>query len=154
MTELLSNLVARRRLRASKSQIVTATSAARAKRIEFEELLHAWAAQDEQEVLQRSKHLMKQKPTSIMDKFRNLQGFSDNIFNTHRPLSRRSASDRPVHFRHRGRGPFIESSPLSNPVDREEDNTDVNRLLATLNTVFKMETRDARREDGDIFIPN
>ena len=150
MTELLSNLVARRRLRASKAQIVTATSAARAKRIEFEELLQAWAVSDEQEV-QRSKHLMKQKPTSIMDKFRNLHGFSENIFNSHRPQSRRSASDRPRNVRQRGRGPFIESSPLSNPVDREEDNTDVNRLLATLNTVFKMESRDARREDGGTF---
>ena len=145
MTELLSNLVARRRLRASKSQIALATDAARAKRTEFEALLHAWAVQDEQEV-QRSKHLHKQKPSSIMDKFRNFH-FSENI-HAQRSNARRNAPERLASSRQRLRGPFIESSPLSNPVDREEDNSDVNRLLATLNTVFKMESRDARRDEG------
>jgi hypothetical protein len=45
-------------------------------------------------------------------------------------------------------GPYLESSPLSNPVDSEEDTmpgSDMSRLLAALNTVLQMENDDEQR---------
>jgi hypothetical protein len=46
LTEMLSNVVARRRLRAAMSQIEQARRSARSKRIEFEETIHSWLAAD------------------------------------------------------------------------------------------------------------
>jgi hypothetical protein len=45
-TEVLSDVVARRRLRAAKSQVDQARMTARSKRIDFEQALHGWRKED------------------------------------------------------------------------------------------------------------
>jgi hypothetical protein len=158
LTELLSNLVARKRLRASKAQIVTTTDAARAKRLEFESLVHVWALQDAQEPQTSGKRSWKAKSNPLMERFRNFS----NLLQSERTLSsiprqptlppRRQASEQQVVPRtrrfQRMNGPYLESSPLSNPVDSEEDTmpgSDMSRLLAALNTVLQMENDDEQR---------
>ncbi len=42
-------MVARRRLRASRNQIIDCTAASRSKRLEFEQMLHSWTAVDKLE---------------------------------------------------------------------------------------------------------
>lgn len=46
LTETLSDVVARRRLRASMTHIVESTAACRAKRVDFENMLNSWATID------------------------------------------------------------------------------------------------------------
>lgn len=46
LTETLSDVVARRRLRASQGHIIESTAACRAKRIDFENMLNTWATID------------------------------------------------------------------------------------------------------------
>jgi len=46
LTETLSDVVARRRLRASRAHIIESTAACRAKRVDFENMLNSWATID------------------------------------------------------------------------------------------------------------
>jgi hypothetical protein len=153
-TELLSNLVARKRLRASKSQIIIATRGARMKRIEFEELLNVWCIQDEQESINNTSIKSRNtasssgnngvKPSPIMNRFRyNLHNNVHNNYYAHpthtATQSNLSAREVPRNHRMRNTGQYLESSPLSNPASQYEDTSpgsDFSRMLAALNSVL------------------